>query len=244
MSKQEENEPPEEVLDEEGDVDKAFKRGIIQAWGRVDETETALYRDAAIDPDVRLSDGERVQIYAMAVKQFLRRVEPLLRSPNIQGNKQYYNGEEDNPIATFELVPPETGGYPFQLVQQDHSQSELRRMIGLPKSADVPQPKTVRIVGLKDVIEREPVARYQWEVCVRKEGAPPNWEFVYPQNTRAFPKSVYVNAVRRTVQFLQDAGIGLETDVAGTEIIRDFDASNGEPESRFTVGDYESNPDI
>jgi hypothetical protein len=239
-----ENIPPEEVIDEEGDVDKAFKRGIIQAWSRVDETETALYRDAAISPDVSISEVEKVQIYAMAVKQFLRRVEPILRSPNIQGNKQYYKGDADNPVTEFGLIPPETEGYPFHLVTQDHSPSELRRMIGLPKAVDIPQPQSVTIVGLKDVIEREPIASYQWEVCVRKEGAPPNWEYVYPQAQRAFPKSVYVNAVRRTVQFLQDAGIGLETDIKGTEIIRDFDASNGEPESRFTIGDYDASPDI
>lgn len=236
--------PPEEVIDEEGDVDKAFKRGIIQAWSRVDETETALYRDATLEPNISLNDAEKVHIYAMAVKQFLRRVEPILRSPNIKGNKQYYEGDPQNPIAQFSLVPPETDGYPFHIVTRDRDLSDLRRMIGLSKEADVPQPKTVKIVGLKDVIERDPIASHQWEVCVRKEGAPPNWEYVYPEAHQPFPKSVYTNAVRRTVQFLQDAGIGLETDVAGTEIIRDFDASNGEPDARFTVGDYDANPDI
>lgn len=244
MSTQEENEPLEEVLDEEGDVDKAFKRGIIQSWSQVQETETALYRDAEINPDVRLSAPEKVQIYAMAVKQFLRRVEPLLRSPNIKGNKQYYEGNADNPIAEFNLIPGETEGYPFQLVAQDHSPSELRRMIGLPKNADLPQPQRIRIVGLRDVIEREPVASYQWEVCVKKEGAPPNWKYVYPQDTRAFPKSVYVNAVRRTVQFLQDAGIGLETDTKGSEIIRNFDMSGDEPQADYGTADYDANPQI
>jgi len=241
---QQETQPPEEVIDEEGDVDKAFKRGIIQAWSRVDETETALYRDAALDTEIQVNPAEKVQIYAMAVKQFLRRVEPILRSPNIKGNKQYYRGDSDDPIAEFGLIPSETEGYPFHLVARDYERSELRRMIGLPKDAEIPEPKTITIVGLKDVIEREPIATHEWQVCVRKEGAPPNWEYVYPKDQRAFPKSVYVNAVRRTVQFLQDAGIGLETDTKGSEIIRNFDMSGDEPQADYGTAEYDANPQI
>jgi hypothetical protein len=117
-------------------------------------------------------------------------------------------------------------------------------MLDLPRGVDLPEPQRVPFEGLKEVIERDPVLTHQWEVCVKREGARPNWEYVYPQTQRPVPKRLYENAVRKADMFLQQAGIGLDTDVAGTEIIRNFDMSGDEPQADYGVGEYDSNPDI
>jgi len=233
---------PQEVIDEEGDVDKALKRRIIQARERVDETELALYRDAAIQPDVNLGPTEKIHIYATTVKQFLRRIEPLLRTANIEGNKQYYKEIE---LFTTQLKPQDEGGYQFSLIgQSDRDDETLRQMLGLPRNAELPEPVEVSFEGLESIIEEEPILRYQWEVCINQSGAPPNWEYVYPSVERPVPKKVYENAVRKADMFLQQAGIGLDTDTKGTDIIRNFDSSNGEVEAEYGTGDYDASPDL
>ena len=232
---------PHEVIDEEGSVDKAIKRRIIKARERVDETEIALYRDAAIEPDVRISEVEKVHIYATMVKQFLRRIEPLFRVDGVPNNKHYYKEIE---IAEFTLFPPETDGYNFPLVARDHSDKRLRRMIGLPSGVDLPKPKTVTIKGLQEVIDRQPAIRKQWEVCVNNNGAPPNYEYVYPTVERPLSKDVYEKAIRKADLFLQEAGIGLETDTKGSEIIRNFDMSGETPQAEYGTAEYQGNPDL
>jgi len=238
------NGAPEEVIDEEGDVDKALKRRIIQARERVDETELALYRDAAIQPDVKLNEFEKIYIYATTVKQFLRRIEPLLRTENVPNNKHYYRQVEIVEEGV-DITPPDTEGYQFSLIgYSDRSDRELRHMLNLPRGVDLPKPFTIPFNGLKGIIEREPILQHQWEVCVQKKGARPNWEFVYPTVEKPVPKRVYENAVRKADMFLQQAGIGLDTDTKGTEIIRNFDMSGEQPHAEFGTGDYDANPDI
>jgi len=234
--------PPQEVIDEEGDVDKAIKRRIIQARERVDETELALYRDATIEPNVNLDEFQKIHIYATTVKQFLRRIEPLLRTKDVPSNKEYYTEIE---IGQIELTPPDTQGYRFSIIgQTNRPDKQVRRMLDLPRGVDLPKPIPIPFVGLKSVIEREPVVQNQWEVCVKRVAARPNWEYVYPRAQQPVPKRIYENAVRKADMFLQQAGIGLDTDTAGTEIISEFDMSGEEPQAEYTVGDYSSNPDI
>ncbi|MFB6198177.1 MAG: hypothetical protein ABEI52_07915 [Halobacteriaceae archaeon] len=237
-----EYEAPQEVVDEEGDVDKALKKRIIQARERVDETELALYRDATMDPEVDLSLYEKIHIYAMTVKQFIRRIEPLLRTENIEGNERYWKGVD---IAEIELAPPDTEGYRFSLLtQSDRDEHELRQMLNLPRTIDLPTPVTVTFQGLETIIERDPVLSYRWEVCVSREGAPPNWEYVYPEVQRPVPKKVYEDATRKATMFLQQAGIAVETDTKGTDIIRNFDSSGEEVEAEYGTGDYDANPGL
>lgn len=234
--------PPQEVLDEEGGVDKALKRAIIRARDRVDETELALYRDATIEPDVNLNEFQKVHIYATTVKQFLRRIEPILRTKDVPGNAEYYRDIE---IGTVMLVPPDTDGYPFSMAaESDRSDKELRRRLGLPRGIDLPAPEPVEFKGLQSVIERDAVVGHRWEVCVSREGAKPNWEYVYPSVQQPVPKQIYENAVRQADRFLQGAGVGIETDTKGTEIITNFDMSGEEPQADYGIGDYQKSPDI
>jgi len=242
MCANETNGDPQEVIDEDGDVDKALKRRIIKSRERVDETELALYRDAALQPDVNLSELQKIHIYATTVKQFLRRIEPLLRVEDVPNNKYYYREIE---IDTIELVPPDTQGYRFSVVaQSNRDDKQIRRMLGLPRGVDLPEPLAIPFMGLKSVIERDPVVSNMWEVCVKREGARPNWRYVYPETQQPVPKRLYEDAVRSADMFLQQAGIGLDTDTKGTKIIRNFDMSGDKPEAEYGTADYDANPDI
>jgi len=236
------DQPPQEVIDEDGDVDKAIKRRIVKARERVDETEMALYRDAELNPDVRISEAEKVRVYAMTVQQFLRRIEPLFRVDGIENNEYYYKTVQ---VASTTLYPPDTDSYEFSLIGQvDASDKELRQMLGLPRGAEIPRPVTMEVTGLQEVIEREPILQHQWSVCVEKRGARKHWEYVYPRIARPMSKDVYENAMRHADLFLQEAGIGLDTDTKGTEVIRDFDMSGEEPSAEYGVGSYDGNPDL
>jgi len=191
---------------------------------------------------VNLNDWEKIHIYATTVKQFLRRIEPIMRSANIDGNERFYKHEH---IGTVRLVPPETDGYQFDLVAySDHEKDELRRILDLPRGVDPPEVAERSFNGLEEIIEKEPVVGKRWAVCVKKQGAKPNWEYVYPQEQKPVPKRIYEDAVRKADLFLQNAGIGLDTDTKGTDVITEFDMSGEEPQAEYSVGEYDSNPDL
>jgi len=234
---------PQEVIDEDGDVDKAIKRRIVKARERLDETEMALYRDEELNPEINISNAKKVQVYSITVRQFLRRIEPLFRVDGIENNDYYYNNIE---IYENKFYPPDWEGYPFSILEyeQDKTDQQLRRIIGLPPGVELPEPFTLEITGLKEIIEREPIIQKRWEVCTANSGAQPNHEFVYPQLQAPLPKRVYENAVRMADLFLQEAGIGLDTDTKGTEIIKNFDMSGEEPQAEYGTTDYSGNPDI
>jgi len=199
-----------QVLDEEGTVDSKVKDTILKARNRVDKARFELDVQEPMNPEVSLPEAQKVEIFSKMVKQFLIRIEPLLSADSVKGNKTYYHGG-DEPLATFELVPPDTEGYRLSLVTQDKDAETLRRMIGLPRGVELPEPMTVTFRGLKDIIEKPSVVSHQWEVCTANQGAPPNWEYIYPVEQRMVPKSVYRDAMRDADQFLQEIGIGVQT---------------------------------
>jgi len=200
----------QQVLDEEGTVDSKIKETIIKARNRVDKTRFQLDVQEPLSGDVDVSEPRKSQIYAKMVQQYLVRIEPLLSSASVQGNERYYTNEGEE-ISRFILAPPDTENYQFSLVMQDQDPKTLRRMIGLPKGVDLPEPQPVVFAGLKDVIEKPIVASHQWEVCVSKKGAPVNWEYEYPTAEQMVPDHVYRDALRESDQFLQEIGIGVET---------------------------------
>lgn len=203
--------PPQNVVDEDGSVDKAVKKRIIQARERVDEAEVGLYLNVPTNPDVRLGEAEKVHIYGTMVKQFLRRIEPLLQTPKIDNNEAYYENEL---IDEIRLVPPDTRQFQFTAVADtETSDQELRRRIGLPRGADIPQPKVVPFYGLRDVIEKDTILSHTWEVCVSNEGAPPNHEYVYPTVQQPAPKQLYEEAMRLADRFLQEVKLGLDLEM-------------------------------
>jgi hypothetical protein len=209
-----------QVIDEEGTVDSKIKDTIIQARNRV---EKAFYQVNVKNPleDVQtLPKPKRDEIYAKTVRQFLLRIEPLLTADSIQGNEAYYNGLGE-PIASFGLVPPDTEGHKLSLVTLDKDEKTLRRMMDLPRGVELPEPKTITFEGLQDIIEKPLIVSHQWEVCVAKSGARPNWDYIYPHEERLVPREVYRDALRQADQFLQEIGIGVETGLPEVDDVSD-----------------------
>jgi len=198
----------QKVLDEEGDVDKRTKRWIRNNRERVDDTREQLFIESKTHPQIDLSEAELTQIWASSVETFLVSIEPLLRSNKVKDADKYY---KEVPIGKQELVPPDVGRYQFSMVaRRDHDEDTLRRMLDLPRDAEIPTPVTHSFEGLKSVIEAPEILQYQWEVAVDTTGAPPEWEYVYPQAVSVVSKDIYRDALREADEFLQEANLGIE----------------------------------
>ena len=229
------------VKDPEDKTSEKIKTRILKARERVDQVEEAIFVDATINPEVGLTRPQQVQVWSNIVKQYLRAIEPLLRSDEVEGATKYYEQVE---IAQIPLYPPDTDGYQFSLVgENERDESTLKRIIGLPRHAELPRPREATFYGLKDIIEKDPIIQERWNVCVDARGAPPH-EYVHPTIREPVPKSVYVDAVRHADRFLQQAGVGLELESGGTDIIRGFDQSGDNEEAEFDNTEYRGDPGI
>jgi len=237
------DEPDKEVVDEENSVDQKIKTWIIETRKRVDKAEEKIFVDSATDPNVQISREEQIMTWATIVKQFLRTIEPILQEEEMKRANYYYNDVE---IGGKKLHPPDTNGYEFSLLRhmEDKSDNEKRRALGLPKGADLPEPKPIVFTGLKDVIERPPVLQHQWVVTVDNRGPPGTQEEVYPRAQTVVPKKIYEDAVRKATRFLQQAGIGLEVGEEDTPIIRGFDKSGDNDGGHLDGTEYSGDPDI
>lgn len=212
--------PNQQVLDEEGNVDSKIKETIINARNRVDKAVFQLDVQEPLEEGVNVAEPKKDQIFAKTVRQFLLRIEPLLTADSIRGNEPYYEGD-GQPIASFRLVPPDTNGHKLSLVTLDEDKKQLRRMMDLPRGVDLPEPQTVSFDGLKDIIEKPIVVGHQWEVCVAKSGAKPNWEYIYPEQQQMVPRRVFRDALRQADKFLQEIGIGVETGLPEVDDVSD-----------------------
>jgi len=231
------------VPDEEHKVDTKIKTRIIQNRKRVDDAEEALFVDAVTDPNVQLSHEKSVITWGTIVKQFLRSIEPILRSDDVEGATEFYRNKK---IGEEVLIPPTTDGYQFEMVAYtDKPDKQLRRMIGLPRGVDVPKPERKPFMGLKSIIEAPDVLEHRWAVTVDNSGAAPNHQEVYPHAQQVISKDIFVDSVRYADHFLQEAGIGLDLEEDDTPIIRGFDQSepdDGQADMDSTV--YNGDPDI
>lgn len=216
--------PSKRVVDEEKTVDQKIKSRIIETRKRVAKREDDIFVGASLTPDVRLSKAQSVNIWSTTVRQFLRSIEPLLKSPEVEDSEYYYNG-----YAIYEnmLYPPDGE---TAVVTQDNgtettteeihwslhydeqfSKKDLGNGDNLfSKSFEPPEPKPLELHGLKSIIETEIITQ-EWNVRLNP-GAPPA-EPAYiakPRINRPLQKSTLEQAVRVADEFLQKAGIGLE----------------------------------
>jgi hypothetical protein len=216
------------VIDEENRVDKRLKDRILDARERVAESENEIFIGAPLDKGVNLTSQQLVQLWATAVRQFLRTIEPLLQSDEIEKSQYYYR---EIPILKDELYPPDgktkvtvgddvtTEGIEWSLFYNDNV--DTLNLIKDP-SFEPPDPKTVEIRGLKDVIETE-VISCEWSVVMN-----PSMHFskptkvAHPSVRRPLSKPTLEFAVRKADQFLQDAGVGLEIGAENKEAESDY----------------------
>lgn len=196
------------IDDEEGEVDSRFKTRIIQNRIRVDEAEEKLFLDATTDPNLSVPRQQAVSIWGTMVKQYLRTIEPILSSDEVEDAQKYY---KDIEIGSVTLVPPDKEGYEFSMVRYaEMTDQKLRKALSLPKSAEIPKPHNIQFNGLLSIIEAPDVLSHRWVVTVDDTGAPPTHERVVLEQSRIPDKQLYVDALRHADQFLQGAGLGID----------------------------------
>lgn len=211
------------VRDEEGTVDQKLKDRIIRARTRVDEREDAIYVQAPLE-GAGLTQPQSVQIWGTSVRQYLRAVEPLLRSDQIAVSDYYYHEVE---IADETLRPPDgtypkDGGPMADVVEPAeyywslfYSEMPQRQAIDshdhslFTRGFEPPEPERVQIRGLRDVIEQEQVSA-SWSITVNPDA--PQTERVTFQPSIRFPlrREWLRDAVRYTDEFLQECGISID----------------------------------
>lgn len=197
------------VKDDEEYVPKRVKQRILDSRERVNEREDELFTARLLDPEVGISEAQATVAWGSTVKQFMRDIEVLLDRLPVESAEQYYRNVD---LGQMVLLPPDKGGYAFSRVAHVDDADALRRELGLPKQATVPQPKAVTFTGLLSVIEREPIQQENWSVCVEAKGPPSTHEYLQLRAAEPVPKWIYENAIRAADRFLQDAGIGVEID--------------------------------
>lgn len=194
------------IDDEEGEVDSRFKTRIIQNRIRVDEAEEKLFVDAPTDPGINISRENSISVWSTMVKQYLRTIEPVLSSDEVDDAPYYY---EEIPIGSVELHPPDKDGYRFSMIPySDESDKKIRRALGLPRGATLPEIEEIPFHGLRSIIEAPEVLSHRWVVTVDESGLD-NEQLVLEQS-RVPDKKLYVDAVRHADKFLQDAGLGID----------------------------------
>jgi hypothetical protein len=211
-----------QVVDEAGTIDEKVKRLIIDARSRVMEREDLLFVEAALGGT--RSEHELAAMWATTVKQYLRVLEPLLRSSQIEHSQEYYL---DRPLGEIVIYPPDTDtdskfvdvtpphvdGYPFSDLHRfgDVNETEIKRQLGLPLDADLPEPKSVQFTGLKEMIEAPRQVEASWDLRLDRGRPAFVQNRVSMTKSKPLPKTLYEDAVRLADEFRQQAGVGIET---------------------------------
>jgi hypothetical protein len=215
------NEPSKRVTDEEGTVDQKLKSRIIQARKRVDEREDDVFVGEPLMPDVALTDGEKLEMWGTSVRQYLKSVEPLLQSSEVEQSRYYYHEVE---IVDEPVYPPdgrtkvwgnepeaEIWKIPWSLFYEDDFTVHKYADGDLPidRGFEPPEPKRAQLYGLKDVIETDRF-EFHWSVVLNPQDIPPQQNTAKPSVTLPLRKQWLESAVRKADSFLQEAGVGLE----------------------------------
>jgi len=205
---------PQEVVDEEGSVDAAVKQRILESRNAVNHNDNILFTEPVADAEVNIPKAKAVIAWGHSVRRYVRDVEILLRNPGIEHAKEYYEQIE---LGQVRLDPPQDP-YPFRAVYDGEMDTwRFKQQYNLPKSADIPTPVTQEFVGLRSIIEAPETIGHTWWVQTEKAEIPgqaPKEQF---EARQPIPKHIYERAVRETDQFLQRAGIGVETSAGAWE---------------------------
>jgi hypothetical protein len=228
MSKENENNTGR-VLDD-GQIDKRLKDRILDARDRVAGREDDTFVGARLTGDVKLSHSQLVGIWATSVRQFLRTIEPLLRSDEIENSRHYYH---EIPIYEDTLRPPDgetvvlttgtkdgveenTEQIRWSLFYNDNiSNRKLTRENSLFDSGfEPPEPQPIKLRGLKSIIEQDLISA-NWDVVLNPDSPPAEKTHIAkPEISQPLGKPTLEYAVRKADEFLHDAGIS--PDVGGS----------------------------
>jgi len=110
------------------------------------------------------------------------------------------------------VVPPDKDGVRWSLVSDaELSDAELRRALGVSPDVDLPEVRSHPIMGLRDVVNTDPVVSASWRVHVGGR-TPVDREVVVLERQQPLDKSLYEDAVRAADRFLFDMGIGVHVE--------------------------------
>lgn len=195
-------------VQDDGTVDQRIKKRILDARQRVDDREDYLYVEAPVEDSKTANTVQQDVYWGMVVKQFLRTIEPLLRSDDIDRADDYYHTVA---LGNVQLVPRSTENYPFEKYATGTiGEQAFKMQYNLPRSVSLPEPKTEPFVGLKSVIETDGIVCATWTIETNSWTDPSNQGIIQTADERPIPKHIYENAVREADEFLQQSGIGLE----------------------------------
>jgi hypothetical protein len=217
-----------QVIDEENRISNRLKDRILDARDRVAEREDDIFVGAKLNGNVALQPGEPANaqltdIWATTVRQYLKTIEPLLRSEEIEDAHYYY---EELPIVDTHITPtdgetviipkhPSKSKYTEHIrwsLFYDNSVSNTKLVRGSSKFGshfEPPEPRRFTIRGLKDLID-QPTTTFTWNVELDPDKFGPQLEIARPQRAVTLRHEWLEMAVRKADQFLQNAGIGLE----------------------------------
>jgi len=206
-----------QVIDD-GTVDTKFKNRIVNARKRVDDREDDIFVRAPLSGTVG-GRQELVQLWGTTVRQYLKTIEPILRSGEIARSDYYYNNIE---IANEVVYPPDgetpvstrNGSETWDIEWSKYYRDDFdpfRAMGGNLKAGpgfEPPEPRKITLHGLKDVIETEQI-HVEWSVPLNS--GEPFGDVAKPSVTYPVKKQWLEVAIRAADQFLQEeANIGLE----------------------------------
>lgn len=213
-----------QVDDEDRTVDRKIKDAILDARNRVEEREDQVFVQSPLDPEIQgISRGDQVQIWETTVNQYLTRIEPLLKSDEIERSNHYYREVKiaDRPVY------PRDGETPVvhknettkEDIQWSLLQSDQLSKLDLVTQSDTfgrgiepPEEKRFTVTGLKEVIEK-PQQVFQWEVALNPDEIGPAKKIARPVVQASLSKDELKLAVRLADEFLQEhAGIGVKMD--------------------------------
>jgi hypothetical protein len=217
-----------QVIDEENRISNRLKDRILDARERVADREDDIFVGAPLTGDVALQPGRPAEaqltnIWKTTVRQYLKTIEPLLRSEEIEDAPYYYT---ELPLVNTTVTPtdgetlivpnhPRKDAYTeeiqWSLFYDDNISNTklLRASNTFGNNFEPPEPRRFTLTGLKDVIEK-PETTFTWSVELNPDKFGPQLEVARPQRAVTLRREWLETAVRKADQFLQNAGIGLE----------------------------------
>lgn len=204
--------------DDDNLVDRETRKHILNLRKQIDEDERNLFIESRTDPNVEIGREQATLYWSMSVRQYLRGIKRLWGNDRsqIKNADVYWEEYGEDGLGEMTLVPPDTEDYQFSLVGSDADHGAIKRELGLPASAELPQPRKRYFRGLADVLYTEAVS-HTWTVTVD----PRNHKTVSVQTARPITKAILEEAIEVADEFLQQSGLGFE--ITPTEIGVDED---------------------
>ncbi|MFC6863297.1 hypothetical protein ACFQGE_07465 [Halomicroarcula sp. GCM10025817] len=218
-----------QVQDAEGLVERRVKERIADARDRVADHKSKLLVEFPVEQALAtgsdaVAHTSRLQLWAGTVKQYLRAIEPLLRSDEIPQAEYYYR---ELPIVDDLVFPRDDTRFedatttvqtpdgtvekeiPWGRFYQSDSAARTSQLVGA--GFEPPEPKAVKLNGLKSIMETDKIVR-EWAVPLDPRTPSFRQSIAYPRRELPLQKEWLESAVAEADQFLHDSGLGLDLD--------------------------------